>query len=179
VLSFVKSTSQQSPSLGIPGNTGEGRGRLQTFTARGASGPCRQEEEIVTSDQHVPGPCLQETFASLARPLEPHPGITWSGGEAEAKATYAQQRGLGRLCCLLSECHAQVTQWPVDPKSSVAWELRLAGKAGSTQSWCAQVTRGPLPSVPGLPRTQRKDTSPNRDRATSLKFHPARLARLP
>jgi hypothetical protein len=34
---------------------------------------------------------------------------------------------------LLGDCHAQVTQRPVDPKSSVAWELRLAGKAGSTQ----------------------------------------------
>jgi hypothetical protein len=80
---------------------------------------------------------------------------------------------------LLAECHAQVTQRPVDPKISVAWELRLAGKEGSTEPWCAQVTRGPQPYVPGLPRTQRKDTSPNRDRATSLHLIPARLAKRP
>jgi hypothetical protein len=61
---------------------------------------------------------------------------------------------------LLAECHAQVTQRPVDNKSSVAWELRLASKAGSTQPCCAQVTRGAPPYVPGLPRTHRKTRPP-------------------
>jgi hypothetical protein len=80
---------------------------------------------------------------------------------------------------LLGECHAYVTPRPVDTKSSAAWELRLAGKDGSTQPWFAQVTRGPPPYVPNFPRTERKDTSPNQDRATSLQFLPDWLSWLP
>jgi hypothetical protein len=175
----VGSTFRQKPSLGIPGNSANEAGDVfKPSPPMGFSGPCRQEGERTTSTQPVPVPCLQETFSSLARPLEPtpwHHGLRMRGrsqGYLRTTARSGQPEPLG-------ECHAQVTQWPVDAKSSVAWELRLAGKAGSTQPWCAQVTHGPPPYVPGLPRTQRKDTAPNQDRATSLQFLPARLAGLP
>jgi hypothetical protein len=133
---------------------------------------------MLTSAQPVPVPCLQETVSPLARPLEPtpwHHGLRMRGrsqGYLRTLARSGQPEPLG-------ECHAKVIQQPVDTKSSVAWELRLAGKDGPTQPWCAQVTRGPLPYVPGFPRTQWKDTAPNKDRATSLQVLPARLARLP
>jgi hypothetical protein len=97
-----------------------------------------------------------------------------------------RSRNQGCLCTtarsrqpvLHGEFHAQITQRPVDTKSSVAWELRLAVKNGTTQPWCAQVTRVPRPSVPRIPRTQLKEKSSTQGRATYLQFLPAWLAGL-
>jgi hypothetical protein len=117
-------------------------------------------------------PCLQETLSSLARPLEPttwHPVVRKRG----RSQGYLRTTARSGQPVPLAECHAPGTQRPVDTESSVAWELRPSGQDGSTQPRCAQVTRGSPPYVPGFPRTQRKDTSPSQDRATSLQFLPA------
>jgi hypothetical protein len=162
----------------MPGNTGERRGCLQTLHFPWA------QWALQTRGRNY---CIRSTGGYAVPPRTLFLSSQATGTTAWHHMLRMRGRIPGYLCTtarsrrpvLLGECHAQVTQRPVDTKSSVAWELRRAGKAGSTQPWCAQVKRGPPPYVPGLPRTQRKDTSTNRDRASSLHFLPARLSGLP
>jgi hypothetical protein len=46
-----------------------------------------QTREEIMLDQQVPVLDLHVAFSSLASPLEPHREITWSGLEAETKAS--------------------------------------------------------------------------------------------